>query len=100
MEHDTVKKTIEIIIILLIIKQNLITKQRKKIQEDRESVIEIFQKMKKSKKEIMLTTETKICQMWIEKKEKKYEKSLTFLSSRNIKQCKVCKVWESSTQKF
>ena len=48
----------------------------------------------------MLTTETKICQMWIEKKEKKHEKSLTFLSSRNIKQYKVCKVSESSTQKF
>ena len=40
--------------------------QQKKSQKGRESIIEIFHIMKKSKKEIMLTIETKICQVSIE----------------------------------
>ena len=59
----------------MIIKQyhKLITNPtKKKFEKDRESFREIFQKarLQKKKKEIKLITEIKICEIWIEKKEK------------------------------
>lgn len=39
------------------------------------SIIEIVQKMKKFYKEVMVTIEIKICQIWIEKEKKEYMKN-------------------------
>ena len=59
------------------IKQKIINKQTKKnCTKDGESIIKILQKKRKLQKEIMITLEVKICQTWMGKEEKKYEKSL------------------------
>ena len=65
----------KVIIILLIIKQKLITKSTKKIYENLGKSIIKKKYYKKLKKEIVITiVEIKICQTWIEKK--KYMKNL------------------------
>ena len=59
----------KVIIILLIIKQKLITKPTKKIYENLGKSIIKKKYYKKLKKEIVITiVEIKICQTWIEKK--------------------------------
>ena len=64
----------KVIIILLIIKQKLITKPTKKICENLGKSIIKKKYYKKLKKEIVITiVEIKICQTWIEKK--KYMKN-------------------------
>ena len=64
----------KVIIILLIIKQKLITKPTKKIYENLGKSIIKKKYYKKLKKEIVITiVEIKICQTWIEKK--KYMKN-------------------------
>ena len=58
-------------------KQKTITKLIKKnYKKDCESIIEIFLKMRKSEKEIMLTLEIIVCQTQIENKKRIYEKLL------------------------
>ena len=58
-------------------KQIIITKSIKKNnKKDRESIIEIFLKIRKLKKEIMLTMEIKTCQMKIVKEKRIYERLL------------------------
>ena len=53
------------------VKAKNITKPIKtKYKKDSESIIDIFLKMRKLKKEIMRTLEIKICQMQIEKEKK------------------------------
>ena len=64
----------KVIVILLIIKQKLITKPTKKIYENLGKSIIKKKYYKKLKKEIVITiVEIKICQTWIEKK--KYMKN-------------------------
>ena len=49
---------------------------KKNYKKDGKSIKEIFLKMKKLRKEIMLTLEIKVCQMKIEKEKKEYMKKL------------------------
>ena len=62
---------------ILLIKQKLITKPTKKVcKKVRESIIEIGQKMKKSKKELILAKEIKYVRRGQRKKKRIYEKLL------------------------
>ena len=62
---------------ILLTKQKLITKPTKKAcKKVRESIIEISQKMKKSKKEIILAKEIKYVRRGQRKKKRIYEKLL------------------------
>ena len=56
------------IIIAAIITITITKSIKKKYKKGRESITEIFQKMRKITKKIILTIEIKICQMWIDKK--------------------------------
>ena len=56
------------IIITTIITITITKSIKKKYKKGRESITEIFQKMRKITKKIILTIEIKICQMWIDKK--------------------------------
>ena len=56
------------IIIATIITITITKSIKKKYKKGRESITEIFQKMKKITKKIILTIEIKVCQMWIDRK--------------------------------
>lgn len=65
LENDAVEKSVKNNYDFVDKKSNLLpSQQRKNTKKDRQSIIEIFQKMKKMKREIMLTIEIKVCQVW------------------------------------
>ena len=65
LENDAVEKSVKNNYDFVDKKSNLLpNQQRKNTKKDRQSIIEIFQKMKKMKREIMLTIEIKVCQVW------------------------------------
>ena len=65
LENDAVEKSVKNNYDFVEKKSNLLpSQQRKNTKKDRQSIIEIFQKMKKMKREIMLTIEIKVCQVW------------------------------------
>lgn len=65
LKNDAVEKSVKNNYDFVDKKSNLLpSQQRKNTKKDRQSIIEIFQKMKKMKREIMLTIEIKVCQVW------------------------------------
>ena len=65
LENDAVEKSVKNNYDFVDKKSNLLpSQQRKNTKKDRQSIIEIFQKMKKMKREIMLTIKIKVCQVW------------------------------------
>ena len=71
LENDAVEKSVKNNYDFVDKKSNLLpSQQRKNTKKDRQSIIEIFQKMKKMKREIMLTIEIKVCQVNEERRKK------------------------------